>query len=108
MVTPMRDLQAGIDGYASELVDCHVDAGAGEFTMGVTPIEDREERPGSQCLKAPGDSCGAEFVCLQVVIFPSALAVRVTGRASYPSPSGEERGNSMSPYSVSFRFVIRI
>jgi hypothetical protein len=28
----------GIDGYTWMLVDCHVDAGAGRFTMGVTQL----------------------------------------------------------------------
>jgi lysylphosphatidylglycerol synthetase-like protein (DUF2156 family) len=78
----MRGGQAGIDGHALELVDCHVDAGIGRFTMGVAPIEDLEERPDSQCLEAPGGSVGVEFVRLQVVTLLGALPVRVTGRAS--------------------------
>ena len=48
------------------LVDCHVDAGVGRFIMGVTPIEELEERSDGQCLKALGDSVGMEFSRLQV------------------------------------------
>jgi len=75
------------------LVDCHVDAGDGRFTMGVTPIVELQERPDGQCLKALDGSVGVEFLSLQVDTLLSALPVRVTGRASYLPPSGEERGN---------------
>ena len=61
--------------------------------MGVTPIVELEERPDGKCLKELGGSVGVEFLSLQVDALLSALPVRVTGRASYLPPSGEERGN---------------
>jgi hypothetical protein len=70
------------------LVDCHIDAGAVRFIMGVTPIEELEERPDGQCLKALGGSVGMEFSSLQVEPLLKALSVRVTGRASQPVTLG--------------------
>jgi hypothetical protein len=70
------------------LVDCHVDAGVGRFIMGVTPIEELEERSDGQCLKALDRSVGMEFSSLQVEPLLKALSVRVTGRASQPVTLG--------------------
>jgi hypothetical protein len=61
--------------------------------MGVTPFEGLEERPDGQSLKALGGSVGVERLSLQADTLLRSLPVRVTGRASYLPPSGEERGN---------------
>jgi hypothetical protein len=61
--------------------------------MGVTPFEELKERSDGQYLKELDGSVGVEFLSLQVDTLLSALPVRVTGRASYLPPSGEERGN---------------
>jgi len=61
--------------------------------MGVTPFEELKDRSDGQYLKDLGGSVGVEFLRLQSDALLSALPMRVTGRASYLPPSGEERGN---------------
>ena len=61
--------------------------------MGVSPFEELKDTLDGQCRKELGGSVGVEFLSLQSDALLSALPVRVTGRASYLPPSGEERGN---------------
>jgi hypothetical protein len=61
--------------------------------MGVTPFEELKDRLDCQYLKDLGGSVWVEFLSLQSDALLSSLPVRVTGRASYLPPSGEERGN---------------
>lgn len=59
----------------------------------MTAFEEMKDGLDGQCLKELGGSVVVEFLSFQRATLLSALPVRVTGRASYLPPSGEERGN---------------